>query len=127
MALTTFQRHVCRLPADRRRRSGDSYVAGGVALSVALETARLSRDVDIFHDTAEAVAASWDADRTTLVEHGYTVVPLREVRLEPTPRARRRGLTVPTPMMLPGGSSELPPERRNHPVSWSGGTVHFQG
>jgi hypothetical protein len=53
-------------------------VAGGVALSVALEAQRVSRDLDVFHDTTEAVAATWDADRKTMESNGYTVVPLRE-------------------------------------------------
>ncbi len=78
MALTAFQRDICRLLAARRRARGDSYVAGGVALSVALETQRLSRDLDLFHDTAEAVAASWDEDRGILTAAGYDVTTLRE-------------------------------------------------
>jgi len=78
MALTPFQRQVCRLLAARRRARGDSYVAGGVALSIALGTHRLSRDLDLFHDTSEAVAASWDEDRRMLEADGYAVRPLRE-------------------------------------------------
>jgi hypothetical protein len=78
MALTTFQRDVCRLLAGARRGTGESYVAGGVALTVALQTSRLSRDVDIFHDTTEAVARSWDRDRATLERSGYTLRTLRE-------------------------------------------------
>jgi hypothetical protein len=49
-----------------------------VALSVALQAQRLSRDLDLFHDTTEAVAASWDADRRQLEQHGYRVVVVRE-------------------------------------------------
>lgn len=78
MALTAFQRDVCRLLAAARRATGESYVAGGVALSVALETTRLSRDLDIFHDTTEAVARSWDRDRATLEASGYALRTLRE-------------------------------------------------
>lgn len=78
MALTSFQRHVCRLLADRRRASGESYIAGGVALTEALATQRLSRDVDIFHDTTEAVSQSWDADRRLLEAAGITVLVQRE-------------------------------------------------
>src|SRR5438128_2345640 len=33
MALTELQRHICQLLAEARRKSGESYVAGGVALS----------------------------------------------------------------------------------------------
>ena len=68
MALTAFQRDVCRLLADRRRASGESYVAGGVALSAALGTARLSRDLDVFHDTSEDASSSTAA---TSVVHGH--------------------------------------------------------
>jgi hypothetical protein len=53
-------------------------VAGGVALSVALETQRLSRDLDVFHDSAEAVARSWDQDRTRLQQADCSVTVVRE-------------------------------------------------
>ena len=36
MALTGYQREVCRLLADNRVRSGESYVAGGAALNEVL-------------------------------------------------------------------------------------------
>ena len=78
MALTTIQRDVCRLLADERRRNGESYVAGGAALGVALRTSRLSRDLDLFHDTEEAVARSWDRDRATLERCDFVVKTLRE-------------------------------------------------
>lgn len=58
MALTPFQRAICRL--------------------LALAAPRVSRDLDIFHDTTEAVAVSWDADRRLLGAAGYTVEPQRE-------------------------------------------------
>jgi hypothetical protein len=45
-------------------------VAGGVA--------RVSRDVDLFHDTAEAVRVSWEADRSLLTSRGYQVEVVRE-------------------------------------------------
>lgn len=78
MALTGYQRRLCRLLADSRRASGASYVAGGVALTEALAAQRVSRDLDIFHDTAEAVASSWDADRALLLSAGYTIDVRRE-------------------------------------------------
>lgn len=78
MAVTPFQRTLCRLLAAQRRLRGESYVAGGVALGAVLDTQRLSRDLDLFHDTVEAVAATWDADRRTLETSGYRVEPLRE-------------------------------------------------
>ena len=51
MALTLLQRRICRLVADERKRSGESYVAGGGALNELLAGTRKSRDVDLFHDS----------------------------------------------------------------------------
>ena len=78
MALMPLQRDICRRLADGRRRYRDSYVAGGAALSVALRSHRMSRDVDLFHDTTEAVARSWERDRLELESAGFEVAPLRE-------------------------------------------------
>jgi len=78
MALTTFQRSVCRLLAEQRIASGESYVAGGAALNELLGTPRLSRHVDLFHDTERAVDASWTADRRLLEASGFELRVLRE-------------------------------------------------
>jgi len=78
MALTDFQRGICRLLAQHRIRSGESYVAGGSALNEILRAPRQSRDLDLFHDTAEALAASWDSDRRLLQESEYAVTVIRE-------------------------------------------------
>ena len=78
MALTRLQRDACRLLAVGRRRLRDSYVAEGAALSLALRSHRVSRDVDVFADTTEAVARSWDRDRIALESAGFEVAPLRE-------------------------------------------------
>ncbi|MBE3112436.1 MAG: hypothetical protein IMZ46_18335, partial [Acidobacteria bacterium] len=51
--------------------SGESYVAGGVALNELIAASRISRDVDVFHDTDQALAASWEADRRALDAGGY--------------------------------------------------------
>ncbi|MBI5091710.1 MAG: nucleotidyl transferase AbiEii/AbiGii toxin family protein [Candidatus Hydrogenedentes bacterium] len=78
MALTEFQRTVCRLIARQRRESGESYVAGGTALNAATGAARISRDIDLFHDSAEAVHVCWQADRKLLEEAGYRLHVERE-------------------------------------------------
>jgi hypothetical protein len=78
MALTTLQRDVCRLIAATRIASGESYVAGGAALNEALAASRVSRDLDLFHDTEAALDASWRADRRLLEDNGYSVRPVRE-------------------------------------------------
>jgi len=78
MALTAFQRSLCRLIAQSRVASGESYIAGGAALNELLGLPRVSRDVDLFHDTDAALDASWQNDRRLLEEEGYGVRPLRE-------------------------------------------------
>lgn len=78
MAITGFQREVCRLLARGRVERGESYVAGGVALNTLIEAARISRDIDLFHDTKEALAATWAADRELLNAAGLEVEVLRE-------------------------------------------------
>jgi hypothetical protein len=78
MALTPFQRDVCRHLASRRRERGESYVAGGAALNEVLAADRLSRDIDLFHDTEDALAASWDEDRRTLATAGFGIDVIRE-------------------------------------------------
>ncbi len=78
MALTPFQRDVCRLLADHRIRSGESYVAGGAALNELLGTPRRSRDLDLFHDSRQALESAWTADREALGRAGLTVSVVRE-------------------------------------------------
>ena len=94
MAITDEQRAICRLLAHARVERGESYVAGGVALNELLGGARVSRDVDLFHDTREALAASWEADRTLLEGAGYDVDPIRERPTFVEAIVRRAGATV---------------------------------
>ena len=79
MALTNLQSEILKLLADNRRQTPGSYVAGGLALNFVLGTPRISRDIDIFHDSVEALFASWKADREVLQLHGFTFKPLREL------------------------------------------------
>jgi hypothetical protein len=78
MSLTALQCDVCRLFAEHRIAHGERYIAGGVALNVVLGASRRSRDIDVFHDTAEALRSSWDSDRALLLSHGYGVEVVRE-------------------------------------------------
>ena len=80
MALTELQRGICRLIAANRIAGGESYVAGGVALTELLASARLSRDIDLFHDTEEALEHTWRADRDLLHSQGYAIDVVRERR-----------------------------------------------
>jgi hypothetical protein len=71
--LTPYQTELGRLLA--RNRSEDSYLAGGAAILLQPNTQRFSQDLDYFHDSAERVASAYEADRLTLVGHGYAVDP----------------------------------------------------
>lgn len=77
MATTAFQRGILRLLAPSRKER-ESYVAGGVALNELLRAPRRSQDIDLFHDTREAVAETVAADRLLLRQAGYEIVPVRE-------------------------------------------------
>jgi hypothetical protein len=55
-------------------------VAGGVALNEALGAPRVSRDIDLFHDTNDALDATWAADRALLQQAGFQIEVLRELR-----------------------------------------------
>ncbi|OGB95327.1 MAG: hypothetical protein A2Z31_02560 [candidate division NC10 bacterium RBG_16_65_8] len=78
MAATAFQRRLCRLIAKSRRDSGESYVAGGVALNTLLQAPRISRDIDLFHDTDDALRTTWKNDRALLARDGYDLEMIRE-------------------------------------------------
>jgi hypothetical protein len=78
MPLTDYQRRVCRLLAAERVSRGERYIAGGAALNEMLAAPRVSHDVDLFHDTAEAVLVSWETDRQTLMRAGHDVRTLRQ-------------------------------------------------
>lgn len=78
MALTDFQRQICRLIANHRIASGESYVAGGAALSELLSSARVSRDIDLFHDSDAALETSWNKDRSVLLDQGFEVRIVRD-------------------------------------------------
>jgi hypothetical protein len=49
-----------------------------VASNELIESPRVSRDIDLFHDTAEALGSSWNADRALLERSGFSVALTRE-------------------------------------------------
>ncbi len=79
MPLTHFQREICRLLAESRERNSHSYVAGGAALNELLASSRQSRDIDIFHDTIEALESTWQTDHDLLLQAGYKVNVTRQL------------------------------------------------
>ena len=94
MALTEFQRTICQLVAANRVASGESYVAGAVALNELIGATRVSRDIDLFHDTEHAVAAAWTADRQLLEHGGFAVRVVRERAGFVEAEVSREGQTV---------------------------------
>ena len=69
---------MCRLLNAHRNENNTSFLAGGAALNVLLNARRFSADLDLFHDSIEAVRATWDNDRRVLEENGYTLNIVRE-------------------------------------------------
>ena len=67
MAVTEFQAAVLRQIARARIADGETYVAGGLALNHWLGGERVSRDIDVFNDTEEALLRAVAADTETLV------------------------------------------------------------
>ena len=71
MPLGDFEREVlCLLAANRHP---DSFVGGATVLHQGSASSRTSRDVDLFHDTTESLAASAKCDAATLTAAGYEV------------------------------------------------------
>lgn len=71
MPLREIERRVLKLLAANR--SPDSFVAGATVIHRAPNSPRYSRDVDLFHDTAESVARCAQMDIDVLRAHGYEV------------------------------------------------------
>ena len=71
MPLTAFQREVARILASNR--SPCSHVAGGAVINRGDATLRFSDDLDIFHDSLEALEASVAADESSLESAGLIV------------------------------------------------------
>lgn len=71
MPLTPLQKDVLAVLAQNR--SEESHFAGGVVLNVAAESARFSRDFDIFHELAEEVTRASHGDVASLRSAGFQV------------------------------------------------------
>lgn len=91
MAVTPLQSDILRLLAASRRERRESYVAGGVALNMLLAAPRRSRDIDLFHDTEEALSKTWTSDRDLLTNNGFALTVLREVSSFVEARVSRGG------------------------------------
>ena len=72
-ALTPLQGGICQLLAQDRKRSGESYIAGALSLNTLIGAPRISRGIDVFHDTEEALRATVSHDIALLEEAKYSV------------------------------------------------------
>jgi hypothetical protein len=71
MPIGEFEREILLLIA--RNRNPDSFIGGATVLHQSAASPRVSRDVDIFHDTTESLASSVEADTAVLRAAGYEV------------------------------------------------------
>lgn len=78
MALTDYQRRILTLLAGHRIERQESYLAGGAALTAAIDSPRFSMDLDLFHDTQEALLSTWEDDRRILAADGYAIEVRRQ-------------------------------------------------
>ena len=78
MAITEFQRTICQLISESRKKSGASYIAGGVSLNSVINSPRISHDIDIFNDSYEALQSGWENDKFLLASNKYDIRMLRE-------------------------------------------------
>jgi hypothetical protein len=69
-------------------------VAGAVALNELIGAARVSRDIDVFHDTEQAVDAAWTGDRQLFERQGFVVRLVRERAGFVEAEVHREGQTV---------------------------------
>lgn len=71
MPLTTLQQQILAVIAGNR--SVESHVAGGLVLNASSDSARISRDLDIFHDVKGALDKASIQDCEALVTAGFEV------------------------------------------------------
>ena len=74
MPLTPFQKDVMAVLAANR--SETSHLAGGVVINAADDSARFSKDFDIFHDSVDELAAASIRDVASLQAAGFEVEKL---------------------------------------------------
>lgn len=89
MPLGDFEREVMRTLAGGR--NPDSFVAGGTVLHQAADSPRRSQDVDLFHDTTEALAQAFESDVATLRAAGFEVESVGHTQAEFHRAMIRRG------------------------------------
>lgn len=102
MPLTVFQKEVLAVLVSNR--SEEIHFAGGLVLNATEESARFSRDFDIFHEAAEEVVSASARDVACLRAAGFTAEPIiRGREWEPDAKVTFRKAHV----SGPGGSVEI--------------------
>lgn len=71
MPIGTFEAGVLRLLAANR--NPESHIGGATVLNQGADTPRASEDIDVFHDTKEALEESFKIDVQTLKTAGYEI------------------------------------------------------
>lgn len=69
MPLGPFEQEILRVLATNR--NPDSYVAGATVLNQSPDSPRASQDIDLFHDTVEALRVSVEVDLASLMRAGF--------------------------------------------------------
>lgn len=92
MPLTPFQKEVMAVLAANR--SETSHVAGGVVINAADDSARFSKDFDIFHDSIEELAAASSRDVASLQAAGFEVQKLEREDEWQKPASFRKGRAI---------------------------------
>ena len=92
MPLTPFQKEVMAVLAANR--SETSHVAGGVVINATDDSARFSKDFDIFHDSIEELAAASSRDVASLQAAGFEVEKLEREDEWQKPASFRKGRAI---------------------------------
>ncbi|MCB0332584.1 MAG: hypothetical protein KDD55_03740 [Bdellovibrionales bacterium] len=71
MPLTLFQKEILLLLKENR--NPNSYIAGGIAIHREASSMRTSNDIDLFHDTDEALSSSVNEDLSCLESAGFLI------------------------------------------------------
>lgn len=77
MPLGVFEAEI--LKTISLNRSPDSHVAGATVLNQSENSPRFSKDIDLFHDTEDALIQAFATDRETLIQAGFAVEVNRDL------------------------------------------------
>ncbi len=73
MPITELQKRIFQLLSQNRSES--SYIAGASVIHLSEHSSRFSQDIDIFHDSVESLAESFEKDSECLTKNGISLEP----------------------------------------------------